>query len=179
MMNINIFSKLARYFGTAVIVYILYLILTIGTGDLLLWSAAELIIGIIFALAVAAPLYSRFLKNFRMLNPVRWLLFMVYLVPFFWAMTKANIDVAYRVITGRINPGIVRISTGLKTDTALTMLANSITLTPGTLSVDVDETSNDLYIHWINVNTESLKGLPSDYKAVCGDFPDWARRIAD
>ena len=59
------------------------------------------------------------------------------------------------------------------------MLANSITLTPGTLSVDIDEDKNDLYIHWINVKKEALQKKPVDYKFVCGEFPKWVRRIAE
>ncbi|MCL0059781.1 Na+/H+ antiporter subunit E [Dehalococcoidia bacterium] len=115
-----------------------------------------------------------------MLNPRRWVLFLVYLIgPFFWGMAKANVDVAYRVITGRINPGIVKISPGLKTDLGITLLANSITLTPGTLSVEVDEETNELYIHWINVKKEVLEKMPRDYRYVCEKFPDWARRVAE
>ena len=59
------------------------------------------------------------------------------------------------------------------------MLANSITLTPGTLSVDIDEDKNDLYIHWINVNEEVLKGKSVDCKYICGNFAKWVRRIAE
>jgi len=115
-----------------------------------------------------------------MLSPKRWLLFIVYVVgPFFWEMAKANIDVAYRVITGKINPGIVKISPNLKTDLGVTVLANSITLTPGTLSVSVDEKTNDLYVHWINVDEKALEKMPRDYSYVCGKLPDWARRIAE
>jgi multicomponent Na+:H+ antiporter subunit E len=83
------------------------------------------------------------------------------------------------VITGKINPGIVKISPNLKTDFGITMLANSITLTPGTLSVDIDEDSNDLYIHWINVKNEALKKTPVDCKHICGSFHKWVRRIAE
>ena len=119
-------------------------------------------------------------KSLRMLSPRRCLLFLVYLVgPFFVAMAKANIDVVYRVITGRINPGIVRISPGLTNDLSLTLLANSITLTPGTLSVDVDEKTNDLYVHWINVDKTALEKMPRDCEYICGPFPKWARRIAE
>jgi len=89
-------------------------------------------------------------------------------------LIKANIDVAYRVITGKINPGIVKISPQLKSDAAITMLANSITLTPGTLSVDIDEDNNDLYIHWINVTD-----LKPSIEDICGNFPEWVRRIAE
>ena len=94
-------------------------------------------------------------------------------------MAKANFDVAYRVITGKINPGIVKISPDLKTDLGITMLANSITLTPGTLSVDIDEDRNDLYIHWINVKKEAISKTPIDCKWVCAKFDKWVRRIAE
>jgi multicomponent Na+:H+ antiporter subunit E len=168
-----------RFLVTAVVAYLVYLLLTIGSGTLFLWNEAELIIGAIFALVVAALVKNRYLKkSLRMLNPVRWFIWLIYLFPFFFAMAQANVDVAYRVITGRINPGIVKISPNLKNDMSLTILANSITLTPGTLSVDVDEETNDLYIHWINVKPEVLKKMPRDYHAICNGFPDWARRIA-
>jgi multicomponent Na+:H+ antiporter subunit E len=100
------------------------------------------------------------------------------LFPFFFAMAKANIDVAYRVITGRINPAIVKINPNLKNDTSLTILADSITLTPGTLSVEVDQKTNELYVHWINIKPDVLKDMPRDYHPICGSFPEWARRIA-
>ncbi len=168
-----------RFLVTAVVAYLVYLLLTIGSGTLFLWNEAELIIGAIFALVVAALVKNRYLKkSLRMLNPVRWFIWLIYLFPFFFAMAQANVDVAYRVITGRINPGIVKISPNLKTDLSLTILANSITLTPGTLSVDVDEATNDLYIHWINVKPEVLQKMPRDYHPICNGFPDWARRIA-
>ena len=73
-----------------------------------LWSKEELIIGAIFSVIVAAIVKNRFTStSLRMLNPKRWFLFLAYLGPFLWAMAKANVDVAYRVITGKINPGIV------------------------------------------------------------------------
>jgi multicomponent Na+:H+ antiporter subunit E len=164
---------------TAAVAYLVYLLLTIGSGTVFLWSAPELIIGAVFAVVVGVVLRKRFIgKDLRMLNPVRWFTFLVYLFPFFFAMAKANFDVAYRVITGRINPAIVKINPNLKNDLSLTFLANSITLTPGTLSVDVDQKTNELYVHWINADPEVLKDMPRDYHPICDSFPDWARRIA-
>ena len=169
------------FLTTAFGAFLLYLLLTTGSGHLFLWSKEELIIGAIFALIVAAIVRKVFAaRNLRLLNPKRWFLLLAYIIwPFFPAMAKANFDVVYRVITGRINPGIVRISPKLKTDAGITMLANSITLTPGTLSVEVDEETNDLYVHWIRVNEEALEKMPRDYKYLCGNFPDWARRVAE
>ncbi len=174
---------------TTILSFIIYLILTTGSGtdivilnkDFLSWSFAEIIIGSILSVIVGIIARKIFMKkSFRMANPIRWFRFIAYIIgPFFVGMAKANIDVAYRVITGKINPGIVKISPNLKTDLGITMLANSITLTPGTLSVDIDEDKNDLYIHWINVKKEALKKKPVDCKYICGDFPKWIRRIAE
>ncbi|MBA3043635.1 cation:proton antiporter [archaeon] len=166
---------------TTVAVFALYLLLTAGSqipgSTVFLWSREEIFAGIILSI-IAGFIGRKVLfrkKNYRMLNPKRWLLFIVYLVgPFFFAMAKANLDVAYRVLTGKIKPGIVKISPNLKTDLGITLLANSITLTPGTLSVDIDEKNNDLYIHWINVKDKTPK-----IEDVCGSFPKWARRIAE
>lgn len=166
---------------TTIICFITYLLFTTGSGTIGLWSMEEILFGFILSLIVGFVTGRIFVKeDFRMLNPVRWLTFVAYAIgPFFIGMAKANIDVAYRVITGKINPGIVKISPDLKTDLGITMLANSITLTPGTLSVDIDEDKNDLYIHWINVNEEALKGGSVDCKYICGNFDKWVRRIAE
>jgi len=70
-------------------------------------------------------------------------------------LDNANVHVAYIVLHPSlpIKPGIVKIKTKLKNDSALTLLANSITLTPGTLTIDVNKNKGDLYIHWIDVTT--------------------------
>jgi multicomponent Na+:H+ antiporter subunit E len=155
-----------------------YFLLTVSSGEIMgLWSRFELVTGLILSLIVAflatKVLFQK--RDYRMLNPVRWVIFLIYFIgPFFWLMIKCNLDVAYRVITGKINPGIVKISPGIKTDLGITLLADSITLTPGTLSVDIDEKTNDLYVHWINVTT--LTPTTAD---ICGTFPQWIRRIAE
>ncbi len=70
----------------------------------------------------------------------RVLVFIKYLFVFIWEMIKANLHVAYIVIHPMlpIKPGIVKIKTNLTKGSALTVLANSITLTPGTMSVDIN-----------------------------------------
>jgi len=167
---------------TTLMCFVIYLLLTTGSGtDLWIWSWEELVIGAILSIITGFVSYKLLVKkSLRMMNPVRWAYFIFYLfIPWFWGVIVANFDVAYRVITGKINPGIVRISPKLKTDLGVTMLANSITLTPGTLTVDIDEDTNDLYIHWINVKEEALKKKPVDCKYVCGGFHEWVRRIAE
>ena len=74
----------------------------------------------------------------------------------FIELVKANIDVAKRAFSRNINPGFVKVKTDLKSDYGLSMLANSITLTPGTIVMDIYEEDNEnyLYIHWIDVMSE-------------------------
>jgi multicomponent Na+:H+ antiporter subunit E len=88
-----------------------------------------------------------------------WYFISLYLPRFLWECVKANVDVAWRVLHPKlpINPGIIKVKTSLKSDTALTFLANSITLTPGTLSVDIDKDNAILYVHWIDVKAEDVE----------------------
>ncbi len=84
--------------------------------------------------------------------------FLLYIIRFIWEMIIANLEVAYLVIHPMlpIKPGIVKIKTKLTKDSAITVLANSITLTPGTLTVDINRNKGELYIHWINVKSKDI-----------------------
>lgn len=165
---------------------LVYLLLTVGSGDdLLYWSYAELLVALAAGIltGIASSLVLPDGDRMSMANPKRWVMFLVYLIPFFIAMAKANVDVAVRVITGKIKPGIVKINPKLKTKFGLSILANSITLTPGTLTVDVDEKNNGLFVHCINVPDQSVKECQEKHECdsgpICGSFPQWARRIAE
>jgi multicomponent Na+:H+ antiporter subunit E len=162
-----------------------YLLLTAGSGSVLqFWSAQELLVAAVVAIAVGlvARKYFSHARHWAVLNPLRWLWAVAYVVgPFFLEMAKANWDVAGRVITGRIRPGIVRLKSGMKTDMGVLMLANSITLTPGTLTVDIDEDTNDLFIHVINVSEDVQARDALEAREIFGlfDCPGWIRRIAE
>jgi multicomponent Na+:H+ antiporter subunit E len=169
---------------TALLAFIVYLLLVAGSGNILVWSYEELIAGVIIAAGtgiVARKVLCRS-ESYRTVNPVKLILLAGYIIgPFFVELTKANLDVAYRVITGRIRPGIIRLKSGMKTDFALLMLANSITLTPGTLTVDVDEKTNDLFIHVINIDEDTEKKTSLEAEEIFSylDLPKWIRRISE
>ena len=82
----------------------------------------------------------------------------VYIPVLFYYIILANLDVLYRIIHPKrpINPGIVKVKTNLKNITARTVLANSITLTPGTLTVDIKD-SGILYVHCINLKETDIE----------------------
>jgi multicomponent Na+:H+ antiporter subunit E len=87
----------------------------------------------------------------RLVIFIRFIPFLGWLV---WQIIIANIDVARRVIHPKmpIAPGIVKLKSNLKSDVAQTMLANSITLTPGTMTVDI--VGGDFYIHCLTIEDE-------------------------
>ncbi len=68
---------------------------------------------------------------------------------FLYELIKANLQVAYDVITPTfyMKPGIVKIPLTAQSDLEITLLANLITLTPGTLSLDVSDDKKVLYVH--------------------------------
>ena len=109
-------------------------------------------------------------------NPMRYLWFIHYVIVFAWECIKSNIDVAYRVIHPDlpIRPGTVKVRTSLRSDTALTFLANSITLTPGTTTVDIDKDKGYIYIHWLYVKDEYR---PGGKLAVVEKFENILKRI--
>jgi multicomponent Na+:H+ antiporter subunit E len=119
----------------------------------------ELIMGAI----VSFLLMLIFLKNASVfseikINPKAFVYFMIYVFVFLGELFKSNIDVAFRVLNPKlpINPGIVRVRTKLQSKLGRIILANSITLTPGTLTV---ETKDDaFYIHWIDVTSPDIEG---------------------
>ncbi len=121
----------------------------------------HIITGLFIAVFVAYMTGDLFIRKPHVLShPERYFYFIFLYIPIFmWECFKANIDVAYRVLHPSlpIKPGIVKVKTTLKSDTGLTFLANSITLTPGTLSVDIDVERGILYVHWINVKTKDIE----------------------
>jgi multicomponent Na+:H+ antiporter subunit E len=137
----------------------------------------EMIAGALLSLIIAIWGY-RYLtvRGLACLAPRRILRTIVYIPIFFYECFKANIDVAYRVIHPRmpINPGIVVIKTTLKSDLGKLLLANSITLTPGTLTVDVS--GDYLLIHWINVKSEDVEEAT---RLIGGRFEEHLRAIAE
>ena len=72
-----------------------------------------------------------------------------FLAFFSWEVLQSNLRVLYEVLTPgqKMNPGIIAIPLDAKTDLEITVFANLITLTPGTLSLDTSKDRSTLYIH--------------------------------
>lgn len=127
-----------------------------------LWDAQEVIAGLITA-AIVSLIAGKFLITAEKSRHIftRFLFLIKYLFTFLWELMKANLNVAYIVVHPKlpIKPGIVKVKTNLCKDSARTLLTNSITLTPGTMSVDINPQSNEIYIHWIKVKSKDPKDV--------------------
>lgn len=68
---------------------------------------------------------------------------------FLYILVKANLDVAWEIITPgyTMTPRMIRYDVKGLTPVQITVLANAITLTPGTLSADINDAGDTLYIH--------------------------------
>ncbi len=137
-----------RFLARLLLAALLVLIYIVWTGsvdrsDIAVMSAASLLVSAFFS------------KTRRMprITPVKVAWSLAYIGYLFIAIVKANFDVASRIVRPKIplNPGIVTVRTKLSTPLGRTVLANSITLTPGTLSVEIK--GDLLYVHWIDVAT--------------------------
>lgn len=78
---------------------------------------------------------------------------------FVWEVIVANVQVVRIVLspTLRIRPGFLAVPMRAKTDLEVTSLANSITLTPGTIAVHVSDDRHDIVIHALDIGDEPDK----------------------
>jgi multicomponent Na+:H+ antiporter subunit E len=118
-------------------------------------DAQVVLAGIVVALLLTLG-FARFSRAFAdiRLTPRAIFSYLVYFAVFLQELVRANLNVVRLVFSPRIDihPGIVEIKTRLASPTGRLVLANSITLTPGTLTVDIQ--GDSLFIHWINVTDQ-------------------------
>jgi len=136
----------------------------------------ELVLGLAFGefligLAVGLPIAFLFRQFYSptpvfVRTPKAFVAAAKYVTTFLWELLTANVDVAYRVLSPSmpIEPDVIEVPLRVETDLAITTIANSITLTPGTLTMDYDPERNSLYVHAI---------AASDPEAVVDPIRSW------
>ncbi|MDR9455970.1 MAG: Na+/H+ antiporter subunit E [Salegentibacter sp.] len=87
---------------------------------------------------------------------------------FLFELVKANLQVAYEVSTPnlKMKPGIVMVPLDIQSDIGITLLANMISLTPGTLSLDVSNDKKVLFVHamYITDREEFIHGIKNGFE---------------
>ena len=157
----------------AIPLVVLYLLYTgvINYFEALLGIIVSIIVGILFAdIVVKSPK--------KLYDPIRWIYGLIYAFLYFTIIeAKAHLQVLSLIFRpSNVRPAIVRIPYSVETDYAVTAIANSITNTPGTVVIDVDEKRKVMYVHWIKaVELEDDMAR----KHVSSVFEKYARKIFD
>jgi multicomponent Na+:H+ antiporter subunit E len=145
----------------------------------LVWSVElpDIITGVIVSLLIVWLFSDIFPAELtKLMNPVRIFWSILYIPVFLWHVIKSNFDVAYRVFHPEIpiHPGIVKVKSTLKNELARTFLANSITLTPGTLTIDFID--DNIYVHWINIISDDPE---VETRLIVNKFEKYLKKIFD
>jgi len=142
---------LARWFPMplqSVVLFVAWLLLNNSL------SAGHILLAILFAIAIprfCLPVQSPQPKAHRPLLIVRYFLVLL------WDIAVANLNVA-RLVLGsnrKLSPGFIAIPLDMRAELPITILASTISLTPGTLSADVSKDRNWLYVHALDIDDEA------------------------
>lgn len=127
----------------------------------------EMVLGAVVCLILAYILGSYVNISFSISGLPRIIIFIsIYIPVLMFELVKANLDVARRVLNPKlpIRPGVIKVKTAIQSDFGKLVLANSITLTPGTISLDADQ--EGIYVHCIDVENSDL--VASNFEKVLG-----------
>ncbi|MDX9897559.1 MAG: Na+/H+ antiporter subunit E [Spirochaetia bacterium] len=158
--------RISATFAVLIIVWILF------TGSI---SIGSILVGLACALLIALVSYDTFIDEHEaarhMVFP-RILPLLGYLFILTGTMYTASFRTLASVVSGRISPRIVHFRIRLKSDIARVALAQAITFTPGTISLELDE--DHIIAHWLNATTRHSRRAGEEVK---GSLETAIRRI--
>ncbi len=138
-------------------------------------TTTSILVGLGFSFLVSLLTFRFFFEEQdaarRSLLPRVWLL-IVFLLLLVFKMYVSSFQVLFNIIRGRTNPRIVHFRTRLSSDIARVLLANSITMTPGTITVLLVE--DHLIVHWLEARSSHSRYAGNLIK---GDFEKLLKRI--
>lgn len=129
---------------------LLALIYLVYTGS---YGVLEVGIALLTGLGVSLLLGQDLVRNPGKLSIARFSRAVAYLVKYFTVVeAKAHWEVVKLILNpgAKYKPAIVRVPYGVSSEYSIVSIANSITNTPGTVVIDVDEDRKLFYVHWIN-----------------------------
>lgn len=150
-MEVETLSKSRQSLRLFVILFLFWVLLS---GTL---AVDVLAVGLLASAAITYLYHDglSFLCGYR-LTPQSFQATIRYILFFLKELVKSNIKLAGLVLSPDlpINPGIVKVRTKLQSPMGRLLLANSITLTPGTLTVELD--GQWLYVHWVTMEATDI-----------------------
>jgi multicomponent Na+:H+ antiporter subunit E len=160
---------ITRFFITFLTLFIIWLIFTFSL------EPYSLISGLAGSLGISLLTYRVFIPSHDasrgafIPQPFHLILFFIFLI---YQLYSSSIKMLVTIIRGNPNPRIVHFRTRLHSDLARMVLANSITFTPGTITLDLND--DHLTVHWFFCNTNHSKLAGETIK---GDFEKYIRRV--
>ncbi len=166
-------SRLLKALGPGLLAFISYIVFSgsVSLYDIVTGVAVAVLAGIITA--------NLLVYDYRKLyNPLRLFWLLAYAAYYLTvAEIKAHVDVARRILHPKlpVNPAIVRVPFEVDSDYSIVTIANSITNTPGTVTVDLNTGKKVLYVHWIDAS----KGLAPEVtrESISRTFEFFAKKI--
>ncbi len=143
--------RIYQFLATFVILFTFWLLLSS------FFDALHLIAGILCSFLAALISYKLLRPGKNVVTLARFILYIPWLI---YEIILANFDVAYRTLHPKmpIDPEVIQFKSFLKSDIALTTFANSITLTPGTLTVNAEEGMFSVHVLTNKAKSELLSG---------------------
>jgi multicomponent Na+:H+ antiporter subunit E len=144
-------ARSSHFVGVLVVSYLTWLVLTFS------FNLMDLLWGLAISLVVARLSYRLVAFDLPawLLQPRRWL----YFAELLWAFTREiiiqNVTLSLRVLRPSlpIRPGIVAVPTRVRGEINLTLVGSLMSLTPDTVTIDIDQARGLIYVHWIDVRT--------------------------
>ncbi len=166
--------RLVKAIPLIILTYAIYLTFSgsISTYDIVLGLVVAIISGYLTAELIVKDVG-------KALSIRRFLWLIIYGIYYLTiAEFKAHYDVIKRIIHPKmpINPGIVRAPYNVVSDFSVVTIACSITNTPGTVVVHLDEGKKNYYVHWIDVKAPDPK---TTYENIVRDFEKYVKNIFD
>ncbi len=167
-------NRLIKSIPISILSFTIYIVFT---GSI---KPYDIVTGIIVSIIIGLITTNIVLENPRKaLDPRRLLWLIVYSLKYFFiSEVLSHIDVIKRALSPKmqLNPGIVRVPYETNSDYGEALVACSITNTPGTVVVDLDEKNKIFYVHWIDVRTTD----PSlAREKISKMFDEYAKKIFD
>jgi len=111
------------------------------------------LVGVAVGFPVAYVFRRLYEEEIEITQPITAVPYIIlYVLYFLKEIVIANVDVAYRVLIpgATLEPQVILVPLRVQTALGVTTIANSITITPGTVTLDHDPDENALYVHMID-----------------------------
>ncbi len=166
--NKNDAAKRKEFRVTVILLFLFWMIISIpadpfsarGINDLIQHTVIGLLLAVGIAKLVKFPiLTSDEITDHRLPNLIKLFAYVIYLIS---QILLAGIDVARRVMRSKIDisPGIIKFDTPLTDDLQITLNANSITLTPGTITIDAIKKKDGGSTFWVHcISQDGVKDM--------------------